>query len=496
MSVEIASGRDNLIEELARARFRMLIDGQLVDAMSGETMPSYSPSLERQIAVVPAAGVEDVNRAVDAAARAFPAWRDRDLRERIRMIRTIFEAILDHEEELGMLDAIDGGNPVTAMRFDVRLAAELMEVPLDNIGLLKGETVPISNQHLNYTVREPFGVVGKITAFNHPFLFSSRAFMPLVVGNTVVLKAPDQTPLSSLRLGEIVADMLPPGVLNIVTGHGAVAGDAIARHPDVRRIAFTGSPQTGRAIQRSAAEVAVKTVTLELGGKNPLIVLPDADLKATAAGAITGMNFRYTAGQSCGSTSRLLVHESVKDELIDLIQTGLAEIKIGDPLDPDVEMGTLVSEAQRDKVRHYVASAQESGATLVTGGERPATLDSGLFFAPTVFTDVPPDAPVAREEVFGPVLSVITWREESEMLAIANGVQYGLTSSIYTRDIARAHRLARRLDTGYVWVNNTSQHFPGMPFGGFKDSGVGREEDGAELLTYTLLKSVNVALGE
>jgi acyl-CoA reductase-like NAD-dependent aldehyde dehydrogenase len=311
----------------------------------------------------------------------------------------------------------------------------------------------------------------------------------------VILKTPDQTPLSGLRLGEIVADLLPAGTLNILSGIGPVAGDALARHPDVRRLAFTGSPQTGRMIQRAAAETAVKTVSLELGGKNPLIVFPDADLELTAAGAVQGMNFHWTAGQSCGSTSRLIVHESLVDELVDAIVARLGDIRIGDPLDPTTEMGALVSEAQRDKVARYVDSAQQSGAQLVAGGGRPAHLQGGLFFAPTVFTDVPADALVAREEIFGPVLSVITWRDENEALAIANSVQYGLTASLFTRDIGRAHRLARRLDAGYVWVNNTSQHFPGMPFGGFKESGVGREEDGAELLAYTQVKSVNVSLG-
>jgi betaine-aldehyde dehydrogenase len=495
MSVEIGGKGQVLLNELARRPFRMLIGGELVEALSGETMPSYSPSLEAQITMVPAADASDVDRAVEAARGAFPAWRDLERRERVKHVRRVMDAISEHEEELGTLDAIDGGNPVTAMRSDVRLAAAMMEVAFENLGTVKGETVPLSSEHLNYTVREPYGVVGKLIAYNHPLLFASRALVPLLVGNTVVMKAPDQTPLSSLRIGEIVADLLPPGVLNIISGIGPTAGDALVRHPDIRRIAFTGSPQTGRAIQRSAAEVGVKTLTLELGGKNPLIVLPDADLDLTAAGAVKGMNFHWTAGQSCGSTSRLVVHESLAEELVDRILERLPGIEIGDPLDPKTEMGTLVSEAQRDKVRRYVDSAQESGATLVAGGDRPGSLQSGMFFAPTVFKDVPADAPVAREEIFGPVLSVITWREEAEALAIANSVQYGLTSSVFTRDIAHAHRLARKLDAGYVWVNNTSQHFPGMPFGGFKESGIGREEDGAELLAYTQVKSVNVALG-
>jgi betaine-aldehyde dehydrogenase len=490
MTVEIGTNAERMLQGLAGQRFRMLIDGDLVDSRNGETMPSYSPSLERQVAEVPAAGADDVDAAVSAAKRAFPQWRDLDRRERVAHVRRVMDAILEHEEELGALDAIDGGNPITAMRADVRLAETLLEVAFENIGTIKGETVPLSADHLNYTVREPYGVVGKIIAYNHPLMFATRALVPLLAGNTAVLKTPDQTPLSGLRLGEIVADLLPAGTLNILSGIGPVAGDALARHPDVRRLAFTGSPQTGRMIQRAAAESAVKTVSLELGGKNPLIVFPDADLELTAAGAVKGMNFHWTAGQSCGSTSRLIVHESLADELVDAIVA-----RLGDILDPTTEMGALVSEAQRDKVARYVDSAQQSGAQLVAGGGRPSHLQGGLFFAPTVFTDVPADALVAREEIFGPVLSVITWRDENEALEIANSVQYGLTASLFTRDIGRAHRLARRLDAGYVWVNNTSQHFPGMPFGGFKESGIGREEDGAELLAYTQVKSVNVSLG-
>ena len=495
MTVDIGAHAQELLDELAQRQFRMLIGGQLVDSLSGETIPSYSPSLERQVAVVPVADVADVDRAVAAARGAFPAWRDLDRRSRVKHVRTVLEAILDHESELGALDAIDGGNPVTAMRSDVALAAALMEVAFENLGGIRGETVPLSREHLNYTVREPFGVVGKIIAYNHPLLFASRSLVPLLAGNTVVLKTPDQTPLSGLRLGEIVADLLPAGVLNIISGIGPVAGDALARHPEVRRLAFTGSPNTGRAIQRAAAESAVKTVSLELGGKNPLLVLPDADLELTAAGAVKGMNFHWTAGQSCGSTSRLVVHESLAEELVERIVARLGEIVIGDPLDASTEMGALVSEAQHDKVVRYVDSARASGARLVAGGGRPSHLESGFFFAPTVFTDVPADAPVAREEIFGPVLSVISWQHEAEALEIANSVEYGLTASVFTRDIAHAHRLARELDAGYVWVNNTSQHFPGMPFGGFKESGIGREEDGAELLAYTLVKSINVALG-
>lgn len=481
--------------DLFAKSWRMLIGGSLVSAADGAVAASLSPITQDVLAEVPSAGAEDVDRAVRAAADAFDSWRDLGTAGRVRLMRRVIDVLRDNEEELGHLDAIDGGNPITAMRGDVQLGIGFLEYMLEWVSGLRGSTLEGAPDHLHYTVHEPYGVVGRIIPYNHPLLFTTRALTPLVVGNTVVVKAPDQTPLSPLRLGELLADVLPPGVFNVLTGTGAVAGDALVRHPNVRRIAFTGSPATGRAIQRSAAEVGVKAITLELGGKNPMIAYPDADLEVAARGAVRGMNFHWSAGQSCGSTSRLLVHEDIADELCARVVAAVREIRIGDPLDPATEMGTMVTQAHADRVMGFIERAVDGGARVLAGGNQPRILDRpASFVSPTLLADVQPGDEIAQEEVFGPVLSILTWRDEDEVVRLANGVRYGLTASVFTSDIGRAHLVARQLDAGYIWVNTTSVHFPGVPFGGFKESGVGREEDPGELLSYLQPKAVNLAL--
>jgi 2-formylbenzoate dehydrogenase len=487
--------------ELERARTRewkMLLGGKLSAAEGGSTYESVNPATGELIAEVPDATAADVADAVAAAKAAAPGWAATAVPERARMIREAASLIEEHADELAFLDAIDSGNPITAMRSDVDLTLALMRVYSEWGMELKGETIPASADHLHYTVREPYGVVGRIVPYNHPLMFTAaRSVAPLIAGNALVVKAPDQTPLSPLRLSELLADVFPPGVLSILTGRGAISGDALVRHPDVRRIAFIGSPGTGRAIQRAAAESAVKNVTLELGGKNPMIVFPDADLDAAVKAAVFGMNFHWTGGQSCGSTSRLLLHESQVDELLPRVIAEVEAIKVGSPMDPASEMGSMVSEAQYEKVMSYIEIAKRDGATLLTGGGRPegADFERGFFVAPTVFGDVTPDMRIAQEEVFGPILSVLTWKDEEDLMEIANGVEYGLTTSIWTNDLNTAHRIAHKAEAGFVWINSTSRHFPGVPFGGYKESGVGREEGLEEVLGFTQTKTVNLKLG-
>jgi acyl-CoA reductase-like NAD-dependent aldehyde dehydrogenase len=347
-------------------------------------------------------------------------------------------------------------------------------------------------------VRQPYGVVARIVPYNHPLMFSAaRSIAPLMAGNTIVVKSPDQTPLSPLRVGELWSEIFPPGVFSILSGRGAVSGDALVRHPDIRRVAFIGSPGTGMLIQRAAAEGSVKNVTLELGGKNPCIVFPDADLDAAVKGAVHGMNFHWTGGQSCGSTSRLLLHESIADEVLPRVVAEIEAIKVGLPMDPGTEMGAMVSAAQYEKVMTYIEYGKEDGAKVLTGGGRPqgAEFEKGYFVAPTLFGDVKPDHRIAQEEIFGPVLSCLIWRDEDELIEICNGVEYGLTTSIWTNDLNTAHRVASKTEAGFVWINSTSRHFPGAPFGGFKNSGVGREEGLEEILSFTQNKTVNLKLG-
>jgi 2-formylbenzoate dehydrogenase len=490
---------DSKVRALLDRPWRLLIGGRLVDARSGARYVDESPMTEAPIAEVADADAADVAVAVEAASAGFEVWRRQAPRARAKVVRELAGVLRAHGDELAVLDAIDGGNPVTAMRGDVEFAADLMEMSADWALELKGQTIPASAEHLHYTVREPCGIVARIVPFNHPIMFSAaKIAAPLVAGNAVILKAPHQTPLSALRMGELFADVLPPGVLTVLSGSGAATGDAVVRHPAVRRIAFIGSEPTGRAIQRAAAETGVKHVTLELGGKNALIACPDADPDRVADAATAGMNFSWSQGQSCGSTSRLLVHADLADEVIDGVRRRAQSIRIGSPLDPTTEMGTLVDRRQYDKVMRCIEIGRNEEAELVTGGGRPSgsEFDVGYYVAPTVFKDVNPQMRIAQEEIFGPVLSVLTWTDEREAVRIANGVAYGLTASIWTNDISRAHRLAREMQAGYVWINGVGRHFWGTPFGGYKASGLDREESLEEVLGFTQVKTVHVVMDE
>jgi 2-formylbenzoate dehydrogenase len=482
----------------ADRQWTLLIGGRPAGARSGRQFTDESPVTGEAIAAVPDGDADDVAAAVQAALPAAAQWRQVPVRERGAAVGELARILEQNAAELAMLDAIDGGHPVSGMHLDVAIAADTLRLFAGLAIELKGSTIPATGQHLHLTVREPFGVVGRIIPFNHPLMFAAgKIAAPLVAGNAVILKPPDIAPLSALRIGELFAAALPPGLLSVVTGQGPAAGRAVVRHPDIRRIGFIGSDVTGRAIQREAAEAGVKEITLELGGKNALIAFPDADPAAVAAGAVAGMNFARSAGQSCGSTSRLLLHESIADEVLDLVADRMAAIRVGSPLDPATEMGTLASPAQYAKTMRYIQIARDEGGELVTGGGRPPGLagHAGLFIAPTLFRGVRPDMRIAQEEVFGPVLAALTWKDEDEAIRIANSVGYGLTGSIWTNDIRRAHRIAAALDAGYLWINGSSAHFTGVPFGGVKLSGVGREESLDELLSYTQLKTINVMLG-
>lgn len=479
--------------------FGLVIGGRTCEARSGRCFENFSPVTMATVAEVPDGTGEDVALAVDSAESAFQEWRSLPPQRRAQYVREIAALLRAHADELAVLDTLDVGNPIAAMRRDVQLAAEFVEMFADWALALRGETFPASRGSLSVTVREPFGVVARIVAFNHPLLFAaSKLAAPLVAGNTVVLKPSDGAPLSALRLGALLCDILPPGVVSVVVGRGIEAGDALVRDSRVRRIGFTGSVGTGLAIQRAAADGAVKTVTLELGGKNALIACPDSNLGRVADAVVAGMNFRGVQGQSCGATSRLLVHETIKDELLTLVFDRIRAIRVGSPLDPDTEMGTMASRAQYDRVHGYLELAREEGATVIPAGglEEAGTFASGLFIEPTVLDDVTPSMRVAREEIFGPILTVMTWREDAEAVQIANSVDYGLTAAVWTADVTRAHRFARELAAGYVWINGAARHFPGVPFGGTKNSGVGREESLEELLSYTELKAINILLEE
>jgi betaine-aldehyde dehydrogenase len=475
---------------------RMLVAGELVAASDGEWIEVVNPATGDVIGRAPAATESDVGQAVDGAREAFEAWAATPVATRVRRLRELADAIADDRERLLDLEVADSGNSASKAAADIDKTVDALHY-YGGLGYeTKGETVPSSPHNLHLSVREPIGVVGRIVPFNHPLMFAAaKLAAPLVTGNTVVMKPSEQSPLTALRLAELCREVFPPGVVNIVTGYGGVAGEALVRHPDVRRIAFIGSVPTGLAIQRAAADSGVKNVTLELGGKNPMIVFPDADLESAVAGAVNGMNFAWQ-GQSCGSTSRLFLHESRYDDGVELLHKRLTAIQVGDPHDPATEMGPIISKRQYEKDLAYIASAREEGARLVAGGGRPegARFEKGFWLQPTAFCDVTPDMRIFREEVFGPVLSVVRWSDVDEVIAMANAVEYGLTASIWTDDLDQALNTARRVQAGYVWINGQSAHFPGTPFGGVKSSGLGREEGVEELLSYTETKTIHILL--
>lgn len=460
---------------------------------STERETSINPSTLQPLAEFGMGGQTQIDAAVESASQAFPAWARTAPLERGRRLRQAADIIRAHALELALLDAADCGNPVKAMQMDAQIAATQIEYFAGLVLENKGETLPSGNDTLNYTLREPLGVVGRIFPFNHPFMFAaSKMAAPLAAGNTVVLKPPQQAPLSTLRLLELMQDVFPPGVLNGVVG-GREAGAALVAHPKVAAVGLIGSVPAGQSVLRGAAE-GMKRALLELGGKNAMIVYPDADFEAAVDGAIRGMNFTW-CGQSCGSTSRLLVHDSLHDRFVQALVSRLAQRhRPGIATHMATTMGAMASQTQWQRAMDYIALGREQGARVVSGGGRPADLPQGLFVEPTVFDQVQPHHRIAREEIFGPVLSVMRWQSEDEMMAIVNGLELGLTASIWTRDLATAHLAAARVQAGYVWVNECSIHITGAPFGGYKLSGQGREECLQEMHEFTQTKNVHVVL--
>ena len=462
------------------------------DAADGRTVDVASPATGGVLCTIADGGAADVDAAIIAAQAGFKAWRRVPPLERGKILREVAAVLRRHGRELAALDAADGGNPVTEMQGDVAIAAGQMEFFAGLVTEMKGASIPMGPDAVNFSVREPRGVVARIIPFNHPFMFcAGKAAAPLAAGNSIIVKPPEQAPLSALRLAELIGGLLPPGVFNVLPG-GREVGAALAAHPGIAMVALIGSVPTGRAVMRAAADT-IKPVLLELGGKNALIAFPDADPDAVAAAAVAGMNFTW-CGQSCGSTSRAFLHADIYDAVVERIAAQAARFRPGLPTDPATTMGAIASRTQFDRVTNYIASAKAEGARLVCGGGPPAdpALAGGMFIEPTVFADVTANMTIAREEIFGPVLSVLRWEDEAEMLEQVNRPEYGLTCSIWTNDLHRAHRAAAAVEAGFVWVNEVAKHFLGTPFGGFKQSGLGREECLEELLAFTQEKNVHI----
>jgi betaine-aldehyde dehydrogenase len=453
-----------------------------------------NPATGESLGKVTDGTVADAEAAIAAAKAAFKEWRRVLPLERAKMLREIANVLRKNGDELAMLDAADCGNPYAEMVRDAGAGAAQLDFYAGLVTEMKGASIPMGPDVVNFSVREPFGVVGRIIPFNHPFMFAAgKSGAPLAAGNTVVLKPPEQAPLSALRLAELIDGILPPGVWNVVPG-GREVGQVLSSHPDVAMTALIGSVPTGRAVMKAASDT-LKPVLLELGGKNALIAFPDADLDAVSAAVVDGMNFTW-CGQSCGSTSRAFIHEKIYDAVIERAKASIKRYRPGIPTDPATTMGSIISQVQYDRIMKYIAAGKEDGARLVSGGKRPddAALAKGLFIEPTIFADVNMGMRIGKEEIFGPVLSVFKWSDEDKMLAEVNQVEYGLTCSIWTNDLATAHRTAASVEAGYVWINEVSKHFLGAPFGGYKQSGIGREECIEELLRFTREKNIHVNL--
>lgn len=480
---------------------KLFIGGRWVEAASGKTFDTIDPSTGEVLAKVAEGGPEDIDRAVAAARKSFEAgdWRDLVPGERARVLWRVGDLIEERATEFAQLESLDNGMAITdAISFHVPLSAAVFRYYAGWVTKLEGSTQQVSffpGKYLSYTLRQPVGVVGQIIPWNFPLLMAAWKLAPaLACGNSVVLKPAEDTPLSALLLAEVFQQAeVPDGVVNIVPGFGETAGARLTEHPDVDKIAFTGSTEVGKLIAAAAAQSNLKRVSLELGGKSPNIVFADADLLRAASGAFLGIFFNQ--GQVCSAGSRLFVQSEVYDQTLDELTKIVADTRIGPGIDPLTQMGPLVSKKQMDRVLGYISVGNKEGARLLAGGKRPDGFASGYYVSPTVFADVDGKMRIAREEIFGPVVAAIPFSSEEDLIAKANDTIYGLVAGVWTNDVKRAHRVAHALKAGTVYVNTYNIVDPATPWGGFKQSGWGRELGPYALDLYTELKNVILDIG-
>jgi aldehyde dehydrogenase (NAD+) len=481
------------IENLVIENQKMLIGGEWIDADSGRTFETVNPATEELIANVPRASAIDVDRAVSVARETFETtWRKVQPRDRARLLFEVARALRERVEEFAQLETLDQGKPLPDGRKGVLSAARYFEFYAGAADKIYGETIPLGPGYVDFTVREPRGVTAHIVPWNFPIDLAARSVAPaLAAGNTCVVKPAEQTPLTALKLGELLEELgLPAGAYNVVTGFGDEAGAPLCEHPDVDSVTFTGSVETGRRVMRACAE-HITPVVLELGGKSPNVIFGDADLDLAVEEAARGIYFN--SGQVCSAGSRLVVEAGVKDELLDRLVERSKKIEVG-PGNQSPDIGPLVSDEQFERVMGYIHEGEREGAKLIYGGTRPDHLDKGYFVSPTIFDGVQNEMRIAQEEIFGPVLSVLTFKDDAEAVRIANDVKFGLVAGIFTKDIDRALALASEIRAGQIFIN---EYFAGgeeTPFGGYKQSGFGREKGLEGLLNYTQTKNVAVRI--
>ena len=475
------------------------IGGKYIEGSTSSFIEVRNPATGELLISVPDAAAEDVNRAVAEARRSFEAetWRGKDPSQKERILLRVAELMDQRKEELAALVSLENGKTYReALRGDVNPGIDAFRYYAGSVRRIYGETIPVDGPFLNYTLREPVGVVGAIVPWNYPVCIATWKIAPaLACGCSVILKPSELTPLATLKMAEILFEAgIPEGVLNVVTGYGGTTGEAMGRHMDIDKISFTGSIRTARSLLKASAESNLKRLSLELGGKNPNIIFPDCDFEQAVDAAFWGIY--ANKGEVCSAGSRLLVHESVHDRFVEKLVNRARTMKTGDPFDPASEMGSQISGQQMDRILSYIRIGSEEGARLACGGSRDTNgaKKNGFFVQPTVFTGVSPEMKIAQEEIFGPVLAAIQFKTEEEAAEIANGTIYGLVSAVWTRDIRVAHRMAKRIKAGSVWINTYNGFDSASPFGGYKQSGYGRDLGAYALEQYTNVKSVWVGL--